>query len=147
MGKETKCFYLEKTDETVRHETKDENGKVIGWGDEPLYRRTDTGEKMLLRNAPAGAIYFADWYGDCIRHQLEFPIIVVLPDGTRHMPDRRASNCTLPEDNEHFCWVIHGEPPMLTIDKAGRTCRAGAGSLVGHRGWHGFLENGILREC
>lgn len=68
---------------------------------------------------------------------------VVLPDLTPWNIDGRANNCTLPADFEHRCWVRHGEPPAVTVDKAGVTCAAGAGSIDSGT-WHGFLRNGAL---
>lgn len=62
--------------------------------------------------------------------------------------DNRASNCTLPDDDAHRCWVRHGTVgEKLTVDKVGLTCAAGAGSFFMNRGaWHGFLRNGVLVE-
>jgi len=59
------------------------------------------------------------------------------------MIDSRASNCTLPDDNVHKCWVRHGEAPNFTVDKNGATCAAGAGSIQTSN-WHGFLRNGVF---
>jgi hypothetical protein len=53
----------------------------------------------------------------------------------------QASNCTLPGDKKHHCWIRHGEVPNLTVDKAGVTCAAGAGSIQAGD-YHGFLRNG-----
>jgi len=60
--------------------------------------------------------------------------------------DSRAGNCTLKSDTEHRCWVRHGSPEDGTIhvDKKGRTCAAGAGSIQTGK-WHGFLHHGELR--
>jgi len=60
--------------------------------------------------------------------------------------DDRASNCGSRDDDEHRCWVRHGEPPDLTVDKQGLTCTAGAGSIVTDT-WHGFLRGGYLVDC
>jgi hypothetical protein len=58
--------------------------------------------------------------------------------------DSRANNCTLKTDDVHRCWIRHGTVgDNLTVDKAGHTCAAGAGSIQ-NAGWHGFLKNGIL---
>lgn len=41
------------------------------------------------------------------------------------------------------CWVRHGEPPIVTVNKDGLTCAAGAGSIGiggGERYYHGFLQ-------
>lgn len=72
---------------------------------------------------------------------------VICPNGVPWIIDSRASNCTMPDDLEHRCWIRHGEPPTITVDKNGLTCAAGAGSIMAH-GWnggfdyHGFLTNG-----
>jgi hypothetical protein len=104
-------------------------------------QRSDNQEFCMYRNAPAGAMWFADWMpwrgedGHCL--------IVVTPDGFHWDIDGRASNCSLPNDNEHKCWVRHGVPPIVTVDKNGKTCNAGGGS-IGTPNWHGFLRNGYL---
>lgn len=112
-----------------------------------LYRRTDTGQEFPLSEAPAGAMWYADWFENGRKgwdgHQLE----VKLPDGHVWSPDNRASNCTLPQDDEHRCWVRHGTPPDITVDKQGKTCAAGAGSILSRSGWHGFLRQGWLEKC
>lgn len=59
--------------------------------------------------------------------------------------DSRASNCTLPEDKTHRCWIRHGYPPDVHVDKAGVTCAAGAGSIL-LPNWHGYLDKGFLVE-
>ena len=66
---------------------------------------------------------------------------VICPNGQGWDIDSRASNCTLPNDNEHKCWIRHGEPPNITVDKNGKTCSAGAGSIQAGN-YHGFLING-----
>lgn len=116
---------------------------------EPLYRRVenDTGERWPVLQAPPGAM----WYDLQDRNDTWF----VGPDGRRLYVmtpggdwciDWRASNCTLPKDNEHRCWIRHGIPPEITVDKNGLTCAAGAGSII--RGdYHGFLRNGYLESC
>lgn len=106
-----------------------------------LYQRADTGELTTLREAPDGAMWDATWYGwkgpdgRCL--------VVKAPGGHDWIIDGRATNCTMPEDNEHRCWVRHGEPPAVTVDKNGFTCAAGGGSIqVG--GYHGFLRAGVF---
>lgn len=60
----------------------------------------------------------------------------------------RASNCGRPNDGEHRCWIIHGELPLITVDKAGVTCNAGQGSFNlrdhGNGAWHGMIRDGEL---
>ena len=43
----------------------------------------------------------------------------------------------------HRCWVRHGVPPAVSVDKSGLTCGAGGGSIL-VPGWHGFLQQGVL---
>lgn len=104
-----------------------------------------------------GDMYWAQWYpcadhAECIygwtncdgRH-----LMVVLPNGREWDTGSRASNCDLPKDNTHRCWVRHGDPDrgeLVHIDKAGITCTAGAGSIQAGD-YHGFLHRGILRKC
>lgn len=88
---------------------------------------------------PIGAMYYADWYprkGPDGHH-----LIAKTPGGLWHV-DGRASNCTLPNDDVHRCWVRHGVPPDVTVDKNGQTC--GCGCSIGQRGFHGFLRHGEL---
>lgn len=122
-----------------------ENAKWAGSGSSPVYRRSDTGEEIELRNAPAGAMWFRS-------EPFVYNGMGVGPDGrSLHVRtpggdwciDSRASNCGLPEDNEHRCWVRHGEPPIVTVDKSGNTCNAGAGSIQ-CGSYHGFLRDGWL---
>lgn len=69
--------------------------------------------------------------------------VVVTPDGSPWDVDSRAGNCTQSSDRLHRCWVRHGDPPRVTVNKAGHTCTAGAGSIQTPR-WHGFLRDGVL---
>lgn len=68
---------------------------------------------------------------------------VVLPNGHIWNVDERAANCTMPEDGEHRCWVRHGDPPHITVNKDGNTCAAGRGS-VKSGDFHGYLIDGKL---
>jgi hypothetical protein len=115
-----------------------------------LYRRVDNGITTTLRDAPPGAMWYADWV--IYRQDQGW---FVGPDGHCLMirgfygrdfcPDQRARNCTLPDNDEHKCWVRVGEVPNITIGKTGgRTCGAGAGSFFFTDAWHGFCENGEL---
>lgn len=110
------------------------------WTDR-LYRRADNGALVTLRGAPPGAMWDAAWYpwkgpdGRCLT--------VKCPDGGEWTIDGRASNCTMPDDGEHRCWVRHGEPPLITVDKNGLTCNAGGGSIQ-TGSYHGFLRAGVF---
>lgn len=109
---------------------------------DPIYRRSDTGEMIPLRDAPAGAMWYADWLLPRCSGPDGHVLIVKTPGGD-WVVDDRASNCTKPEDKEHRCWVRHGVPPEITVDKNGNTCSAGAGSIQAGR-YHGFLRGGYL---
>lgn len=114
---------------------------------ERLYRDPRTGAEYTIRDAPPGAMWRAEWMEDVAAYRGPDGqcLAVVLPDGHQWMIDGRASNCTRPKDNDHKCWVRHGEPPNLTVDKNGNTCQAGAGSIVS-AGYHGFLVDGYLTD-
>lgn len=71
---------------------------------------------------------------------------VLLPNNFPWDIDSRASNCNLPDDRQHRCWVREGEPPNITVGKAGLTCSAGAGSIASGT-YHGFLRNGVFTDC
>ncbi len=109
-----------------------------------LYHRIDTGEEMTLREAPVGAMWDATWL-----HSVPSlcgsdgkSIVCRVPTNHDWQIDGQASNCTRPNE-PHKCWVRHGAPPNLTVDKKGDTCSAGAGSIQTTT-WHGFLINGEL---
>jgi hypothetical protein len=99
-----------------------------------------------------GDMYYAGWYhpdgicrwDNCKDHRGH--LMVVLPNGRIWDLNSRASNCTMPDDKLHRCWVLHGEAPHLTADKNGLTCAAGAGSILAGD-YHGFLINGELTQC
>jgi len=152
-----KCFMLENTGNT------DENGFV-------LYRRSDTGEVYPFLNptpqvTPVGAMWWCTWIDEygynsyrpngvpdewrsrprCYQPGPDGKYLAVQTPGGTWVVDSRCSNCALPNDNVHNCWIRHGEPPIITVDKAGLTCAAGAGSIQCGN-YHGFLTRGILSE-
>ena len=103
-----------------------------------------------------GDCFYAPWYHDPEDKRLYCPwdncndprghLMVILPNGREWDTDSRASNCTMKDDKQHRCWVKHGDPPDLHVDKAGHTCQAGAGSIMSGD-YHGFLHNGELVNC
>jgi hypothetical protein len=112
-----------------------------------LHKRSDTGDLTTIRDAPPGAMWSAWWMQHEGRYwdwdnQTEAPLMCKTPGGEWNI-DGRASNCTMPNDRTHRCWIRHGVPPLLTVDKNGSTCAAGAGSILSGK-WHGFLRNGEL---
>ena len=147
-----KCFMLEDT------------GQISSDGF-TLYRRAETFEiGPFLNNGeagtPVGAMFWNTWLdawgykramgypGREDKPKSYFPdeqgrILSVQTPGGKWIIDSRCSNCTKPDDNGHRCWVRHGEPPNVTVDKNGGTCAAGGGSIIAGK-WHGFLRNGEL---
>ena len=109
------------------------------------WRRPDTGEEYeSCSDFGVGAMWRAIWYWKNLTwdDETEPHLIVACP--TRDWDiDSRCLNCGLPEDKVHRCWVRHGEPPNITVDKAGVTCSAGSGS-IDLPAWHGFLRKGEL---
>lgn len=110
------------------------------------------GREMTLRDRVPGACWDAEWFykdsdgnpepGRRVGPDGRF-LIAVCPNGHEWMIDYRASNCTMPDDDEHRCWVRHGRPEdgTLHVDKNGLTCAAGAGSIIAGD-YHGFLHDG-----
>src|ERR1035437_2549656 len=113
-----------------------------------LFERTDNGELTTVHSAPVGAVWRSTWNEDrpnwCGLDGKS--VHVKTPGGQWHI-DGRASNCTMPLDTVHRCWVRHGSPEEnnLHVDKNGNTCQAGAGSIV-CGSYHGFLHNGMLTD-
>lgn len=124
--------------------------KLSSQGAQTIFRRPDTGEEFRNKDLPVGAVYDATWCHEF--KNLCGPddrcLVCVIPGSHHWYIDSRASNCTMPKDNVHKCWVRHGEPEdgTLHVDKNGFTCAAGAGSIQINGGWHGFLHNGFLKE-
>lgn len=117
------------------------------WADRIL-RRADTGEEFRSRERPVGSVIDA-WWGSLRRRGPDGRCLsVMLPGNHDWMIDSRASNCTMPEEHTHRCWVRHGSPEEgnLHVDKNGHTCAAGAGSIA-IPGFHGFLHKGELYDC
>jgi hypothetical protein len=148
-----KCFFVEFTGKTQIEEFECDCGcKQKITREHRQYRRTDTGEIMPYPDSfGPGAMYFVeayqhegkyrDWNNDSGQH-----LHVILPNGHPWDIDTRASNCTMKDDRNHRCWIRHGEPPNITVDKNGLTCAAGAGSIAAG-GYHGFLRNGFFVTC
>lgn len=107
------------------------------------FRRPDTNEIFDFSTLPPGAMYYADWYH---RKGPDGHTLIVKTPGGLWSVDGRASNCTRPTDTEHYCWVRHGTPPMITVDKNGNTCGCGCsiGQGQNYSAYHGFLRNGEL---
>ena len=113
---------------------------------ERLYIRSDTKKLTTIPEAGPGAMYYAPWlekYPEYWKGSDGHILMVICPDGHTWNVDSRCSNCTMPDDNAHRCWIRHGTPPNITVDKVGNTCRAGGGSINTHN-WHGFLRDGKL---
>jgi hypothetical protein len=117
-------------------------------GSHRLYIRSDNNEETTIGDAGPGAMWFADWMGSYNGMGIgpDGHSLMVRTPGGDWCVDSRASNCTMPEDNEHRCWIRTGEPPIITVGKNGFTCAAGAGSILCGN-YHGFLRNGVLEDA
>lgn len=139
MSEPIKCFFVEYV--------ADKSTKT-----DSVWRRVDTGEEFAhLRDVPVGGMWLAHWFENHWNPQLgPGKALVVKTPGGDWMPDSYCNNCTMPEDKaqeKHHCWIIHGTPPDITVDKNGVTCAAGGGSFMPSNGsWHGFLKGGFLVE-
>lgn len=135
----TRCFLIEPIrdpEKLLSYECWDRHS-ITGWS------RADTGEVAEhISDFGVGAMWFATWYPRYWQNETGPHLIVATPGGSWDV-DSRCSNCTLIADELHRCWVRHGEPPNVTVDKNGLTCGAGAGSIICGN-YHGFLQNGAL---
>lgn len=138
-----KCFLVEpvRTPERLpifNHEPW--NDFVISHWENPL-----TGEtKEWPHQFGVGAMWLATFYPKNFEWENERePHLIVMTPGGPWDIDSRASNCTMKGDKKHRCWIRHGEAPLITVDKNGLTCGAGAGSIQCGN-YHGFLRNGEL---
>lgn len=130
----------------------------------PLYSGAPDGLLYALRDAPAGAMWDAEW-----AHQWEWMVgpdgmslTVKLPNGHDWCVDQEASNCDKTQwlpvpgvansrrwgGRTHYCWVRSGDPKLGTVhvSKSGVTCGAGAGSILSGS-YHGYLHHGHLRDA
>jgi hypothetical protein len=118
------------------------------------------GDTAVRAELAPGDMYWATWFrcaesGHCIYGWTNCDgkhLVICCPstDGTVHPWDvnGRASNCTLPEDTLHRCWIIEGDPETgnISVTKNGRTCGAGGGSIQ-TSDYHGVASGGVLRTC
>jgi hypothetical protein len=114
-----------------------------------LYRGSPDGKLYTTRDMPVGAMWDAWWMAKYPQYTGADGIaLMVRTPGGEWMVDSRCSNCTLPDDHVHKCWVRHGDPRTgnIHVDKNGVTCSAGAGSIISGS-YHGFLHNGELTSC
>lgn len=131
-----------------------------------LYSGAPNGQMCTLLDAPAGAMWDADWLGDCdfAKGPDGICLCVRLPNGSDWLVDQEASNCNktqwrpTPENPKsrvwsgrtHYCWVRHGDPRTgdVHVDKGkrGESCDAGAGSILSGS-YHGFLHHGHIKEA
>lgn len=126
-----------------------------------IFQCLETGDRKLSNELPVGALFALDrdgcqdingWPPAAPHDGLAIACVCLGrtddPASRYHWHiENRASNCTLPEDKNHRCWVRHGSiGDKLTVDKNGLTCAAGAGSFFmgPNNEWHGFLRNGKL---
>jgi hypothetical protein len=101
---------------------------------ERLYRRSDTGELVTMAGAPPGAMWFADWLKQAVWDDERYRapdghVLAVRTPGGDWIVDGPASNGP--------GWTREGEPPYVTVRPSIK---------MGDR-YHGFLTNGVLRDC
>ena len=116
-----------------------ERRAILGWVNPETGERKDHPHQF-----GPGAMWFAVWQNKNWdwNNETEPHLLVETPSGCWDI-DSRCGNCTMPDDKTHRCWIRHGTPPNITVDKNGLTCQAGAGSIQ-TKGYHGFLQNGYF---
>jgi len=93
-----------------------------------LYRRSDTGDLVTTRDAPAGAMWDATWW-PTDRGPDDRCLVVKTPGGD-WMPDCPSK--------DGAPWTRTGEVPKVT---------ARPSILFPSNGYHAFLTNGVLKDC
>lgn len=133
----------------------DVRGGIIRWSNPETNE-----EHEFIHQFSAGAMFYCPWLERRVAREAEVTppsshwchlgidgrVLGVLTPGGEWIIDSRASNCTMPDDNAHSCWVRHGIPPYVTVDKRGNSCKAGSGSIDTGR-YHGKLTSGYLERC
>lgn len=93
------------------------------------------GLRFAKRDAPAGAMWAADWLAgtSLVNPKLDRPpVCVKLPGGHEFVVDSKSSDGSF--------WSVTGEPPRLTVSPSIHV-RAPAPA------WHGWLREGVLVEA
>lgn len=100
------------------------------WNEHTLYKRSDNGEKTILRKAPVGAMYDAFWYKghQGFKVRPDGIILCVMTPGGDWVVDGPSNNGN--------GWERTGVPPLVTASP----------SILMTR-YHGWLRNGELEEC
>ncbi|HWY34292.1 MAG TPA: hypothetical protein VNX68_06565, partial [Nitrosopumilaceae archaeon] len=115
-----KCFLIEPiygkdfAEDSIRQKDWPPYKFIEGW------KRADNG--LVLPNTSnfgLGAMWYATWYPKNMTwdNETEPHLIVAAPSNTDWDIDSRCSNCGSPNDRLHRCWVRHGVPPNITVNK------------------------------
>lgn len=107
-----------------------------------IYRRADTGEQMLLRDAPPGAMWYADWISPA--KDRSGPGSYRGPDGHCLMakcPDGRDWCVDSPATNGPG-WTRTGKAPNITATPSILTQNAD-----GSQSYHGWLREGVFVDA
>lgn len=100
------------------------------WNEYQLYKRSDTGELIGLREAPAGAMWDAHWFK-------RFPDFKKRPDGIMLVVKTPGGDwCVDGPSSNGNGWERSGTVPDITAQP----------SILQSK-YHGWLRNGWLEEC
>jgi len=109
-----------------------------------IWRRSDTGEEIVLEDAAVGAMWDAWWISDGRRDRYKGPGSFVGPDGLSLMvktPAGREWFIDGPASNGPG-WRRSGTAPEITATPSILINASGA-----RPGYHGFLTAGVLTPC
>ena len=98
-----------------------------------IYRRTDTGEELVWRDAPAGAMIDCHWMRPHWRGPDGLCLMVKLPNGCEWIVDGPAAS---QDDKSKAGWTRTGTPPNVTATPS-----------ILARDYHGFLRDGVLVDA
>jgi hypothetical protein len=103
---------------------------------EHIYRRVDTGDETNLRDAPAGAMWRAEWYESIWKGPDGKCYVLRLPDGSDWVIDGPAANGP--------GWTRTGTAPHFTATPSiGSHFKTGPAVMS----YHGWLRDGVLVDA
>jgi hypothetical protein len=97
------------------------------WNQNRLYRRPGTDELFTLREAPVGAMWYADWMSSW--HGPDGRCLVVMTPGGEWVIDGPSNG----SNGKPGVWTRSGKPPVISVSPS---------IIAGN--YHGWLKDGVL---
>ncbi len=98
-----------------------------------LFKKVDEDHLLLLAQAPAGAMWFADWYPDAWKGPDGRTLVVRTPGGDWIIDGPSWNNGV---ETHPKPWTRAGRPPIITVIPS-----------INQPTYHGWLRCGVLEEA